>query len=112
MTARQPLGTDGFLGRSGPAEIILHILQCCDSTRDLLALVSTCRHVCKIGHGNATVALWPVWLHKIPHFEEAVTAVNADSLGLCYDVPSATTMYFTKATLNSFRTHEQRSMVP
>ncbi|KAL2168325.1 hypothetical protein VTG60DRAFT_7369 [Thermothelomyces hinnuleus] len=34
---------DNFFTRRAPAEIVLRILQCCDSARDVLALVSTCR---------------------------------------------------------------------
>ncbi len=78
MTARNmgPLWTDGFLARSGPVEIILCILQCCDSTRDLLALVSACRRVCSIWRENIATALWPVWLREIPHFQDAIMAVS------------------------------------
>ena len=68
--------TDEFLTRSGPAEISLLSLQSCDSTQDLLALVSTCRHVCSVWRGNAAAALWPVWLREIPHFQDAITAVS------------------------------------
>lgn len=68
--------TDGFLARFGPAEVILRILQCCDSTRDLLALVSTCRHVYSVWRGNVAAALWPVWLREIPHFHDALMAVR------------------------------------
>jgi hypothetical protein len=66
----------GFMARSGPVEIILRILQCCHSTRDLLALVSTCRHVCSVWRGNVAAELWPVWLREIPHFQDAVMAVS------------------------------------
>ena len=67
----------GFLAQSGPAEIILHIFRYCDSTRDLLALVSTCRHVHDVWQANAAAALWHVWLREIPHIQDAVTAVSA-----------------------------------
>ncbi|KAK4043228.1 hypothetical protein C8A01DRAFT_32717 [Parachaetomium inaequale] len=76
MTAQ----ASGFLARSGPAEIIIHILQYCDSTRDLLALVSTCRHVYDVWQANIAVALWPVCLRDIPHIQDAVTAVRMTQL--------------------------------
>jgi hypothetical protein len=74
--------TSGFLAQSGPAELILHILQYCNSTRDLLALVSTCRHVHHVWHANIVAALWPVWLREIPHIQDAVTAVSPTDLYL------------------------------
>ena len=75
-----PRRTDGFLARSGPAEIILLILQSCHTTQDLLALVSTCQHVCRVWRGNAAAALWSVWLREIPHFRDALVAVSVMSL--------------------------------
>jgi hypothetical protein len=69
------------MARSGPVEIILRILQCCHSTGDLLALVSTCRHIWNVWRGNAAAALWPVWLREIPHFQDAIIAVSR-GLGL------------------------------
>ncbi|KAK4149157.1 hypothetical protein C8A00DRAFT_47172 [Chaetomidium leptoderma] len=80
MTMRQTQRTGGFLARSGPAEIILYILQWCHSTQDLLALVSTCRHVCHVWRGNVAAALWPVWLREIPHFRDAVMAARMTQL--------------------------------
>ena len=70
------MAADGF--RPSPVEIVLRILQCCHSTRDLLALVSTCQHVRHVWHGNenAAAALWPVWLREIPHFQDAIAAVS------------------------------------
>ncbi|KAK4233428.1 hypothetical protein C8A03DRAFT_38868 [Achaetomium macrosporum] len=80
MTTREPRRTDGFMARSGSAELILRILQCCDSTRDLLALVSTCRRVCGVWRGNVAAAQWPVWLRQIPHFQDAVMAARMTQL--------------------------------
>jgi hypothetical protein len=65
-----------FLARSGPVEIIVRILQSCHSTKDVLALVSTCRHVYHVWRGNMAAALWPVWLREIPHFQDALMAVS------------------------------------
>lgn len=84
MTARN-MKTAGaepqeFLTRSGPAEIILQILGSCSSTQDLLALISTCRHVRDVWQANVCAAIWPVWLREIPHFQDAVTAVSAKTL--------------------------------
>jgi hypothetical protein len=84
MTMREPRRTDGFMVRSGPAELILHILQCCHSTRDLVALVATCRHVYDVYRGNAAAALWPVWLREIPHFQDAVMAGSAIITSHCH----------------------------
>jgi hypothetical protein len=83
MTVREKPRTNGFMAQSGPAELILYILQCCHSTRDLLALVSTCRHVCDVYRGNTAAALWPVWLREIPHFQDAVMAVSANITPHC-----------------------------
>lgn len=66
-----------FLAQSGPVEIILQILQSCHTTRDILALVSTCRHVWRVWGGNAAAALWPVWRREIPYFRDALVAVSA-----------------------------------
>ncbi|KAK3308170.1 uncharacterized protein B0T15DRAFT_490765 [Chaetomium strumarium] len=84
MTTREPRRTDGlrFLTRSGPAELILRILQYCHSTRDVLALVSTCRHVCDVWRGNVAAAVWPVWLREIPHFQDALTAIRTSERSL------------------------------
>ena len=76
MAALEPPRTGGFMARSGPVETVLLILQCCHSTRDLLALVSTCRHICNVWRGNVAAVLWPVWRRDIPHFEDALHAVS------------------------------------
>jgi hypothetical protein len=82
MTTREPRQSE-FLARSGPVELILRIFQCCDSTRDLLTLVSTCRHVYDVWRGNVAAALWPVWLREIPHFQDALTAVSPSTFCCC-----------------------------
>ncbi len=71
-----PPRTHRFLDQSGPVEIILNILQSCHSIRDLNAFASTCQRVCHIWRGNVAAVLWPVLLHEIPHFQDAVIAVR------------------------------------
>ncbi len=70
----------GFLARSGPPELILCILQSCGSTRDLLALVSSCRYIYQVWQANPAAVLWPVWLREIPHVQDAIMAVSSFSL--------------------------------
>jgi hypothetical protein len=77
MAAPETPRTGGFMARSGPVELILRILQYCHSTRDVLALASTCRHICDVWRGNVAAVLWPVWLREIPHFEDALHAVSS-----------------------------------
>jgi hypothetical protein len=84
MQEQEQPRTHGFMAQSGPAELILSIFQCCHSTRDLFALVATCRHVYDVYRGNAAAALWPVWLGEIPHFQDAVMAVSANITSHCY----------------------------
>jgi hypothetical protein len=79
MQEQEQPRTHGFMAQSGPAELILYIFQCCHSTRDLFALVATCRHVCDVFRGNTAAALWPVWLRETPHFQDAVMAVSANT---------------------------------
>lgn len=74
MMVHQPPPPRGLL--SAPVEIIVRILQCCHSSRDLVALASTCRHVYLAWRGNMAAALWPLWLLEIPHFEDAIMAVR------------------------------------
>ncbi|KXX76433.1 hypothetical protein MMYC01_200189 [Madurella mycetomatis] len=66
----------GFFARSGPPELILCILQCCESTHDLLSLTSTCRHIHNIWQTHAAAVLWGFWLKQIPCFEDALTAAR------------------------------------
>jgi hypothetical protein len=85
MTTRDTAGTaERSLARAGPSELIVHILQSCDSTRDVLALVSTRRHVCEAWRANVVAALLPRWLLEIPHFRDAVLAVSLYLLGSPY----------------------------
>lgn len=67
-----------FFTRHAPAEIVLLILQFCDSTTDVLALVSSCRTLYNVWLNDsiATAALWTVWLRRIPHFRLAILAVS------------------------------------
>ena len=74
-----PVQENRFLGRSAPPEIIINILQSCDSTRDVLSLVLTCRHISQVWRSKTAAALWPVFLRKIPHVKEALIAVSCVS---------------------------------
>lgn len=67
----------GFLTRTAPPELVLCILRSCESTRDLFALVSTCRYIYQVWQANVSKVLWSVWLHEIPHFQDAITAVSS-----------------------------------
>ena len=67
---------DARFFRTGPAEIIIHIVGCCESTRDVLALVTTGRHVNDVWRANAAAALWPVLLRELPHMKSALIAVS------------------------------------
>ncbi|KAK4237087.1 hypothetical protein C8A03DRAFT_45014 [Achaetomium macrosporum] len=71
---------DEFPTQAAPAEVLVNILQCCDSTRDVLALVSTWRHICDVWRDNTAAALWPVWLKEIPHFQDVLAAARMTRL--------------------------------
>lgn len=73
---QEPMQETRFLAGSAPPEIILSILQACDSTRDLLALVSTCRYTLQVWQANTAPALWSVWLREKPHLRDALIAVS------------------------------------
>jgi hypothetical protein len=64
------------LFRSGPPEVLLHILSSCASSRDALALASVCRHSRKVWRTNTAAVLWPLWLGEIPAFDVALIAVS------------------------------------
>jgi hypothetical protein len=74
--AAQEKGRNGFLARTGPPELIVHIFESCNSTCDLLALVSTCRHTYRVWQVHAAPALWRVWRREIPYIENALVAVS------------------------------------
>ncbi|KAK0721155.1 hypothetical protein B0H67DRAFT_486690 [Lasiosphaeris hirsuta] len=80
MAARETTAASAFFSNSAPAEIIAHILGLCKSTRDVLALASTCRHIYGIWQANTAATLWSVWLRELPHFGDALTAVRLTRL--------------------------------
>jgi hypothetical protein len=63
-----------FLAGSGPPELILLIIDTCDSTRDAFALTSTCRAMHHIGRAHAVTRLFSTLVCEIPWFEEALIA--------------------------------------
>ena len=66
-----------FLSQSGPAELVLVILKACESTKDVLALTATCRHLYHVGRCYAVERLASSGsLRGIPCFREALTAVR------------------------------------
>ncbi|GAB1312678.1 F-box domain-containing protein [Madurella fahalii] len=73
------MGT-GFLARTGPPELILHIFQCCDSAHDLLSLALTSHHIYGIWQAHAPAVVWRLWLAQIPCFEDALTAARLTRL--------------------------------
>jgi hypothetical protein len=76
QAAAQEKDRNGFLARTDPPELIVRIFQSCDSTCDLLALVSTCRHTYRVWQAHAAPALWRVWRREIPYFQNALVAVS------------------------------------
>ncbi|KLU83285.1 hypothetical protein MAPG_02349 [Magnaporthiopsis poae ATCC 64411] len=69
-----------FLSSSGPPELILNILTICESTRDILALVRTCRRIHDVWREGATAVLWPRFLREKPEFEDALIAARLTNL--------------------------------
>jgi hypothetical protein len=82
MATRETARAEGSLIRSLSPEMIVLILQNCDSTRDLLALISTCRHIYDVWRVNPAASIWPVYLHELPHFQDAITAVSTRGITL------------------------------
>jgi hypothetical protein len=80
MATQETAQPDEFLIQSMPPEIILLILGWCESTRDVLALVSTCRHVYDVWRVNPAAAIWPVYLYKLPYLQDAIIAVSPMNL--------------------------------
>ena len=76
MMAQETVQAEGLLIRWMPAEMLLLIIRNCDSPRDLIALISTCRRIYLVWRGNPAAAIWPACLHELPHFQDAITAVS------------------------------------
>lgn len=66
----------GFLSGNGPLELILDIIDICESFRDAVALTSTCRAMVYSVRPHVTARLWSELLRSIPCFEEALIAVS------------------------------------
>ena len=65
-----------FLSRSGPPELVLLILEACESTNDALALTATCCYLHSVGRCYAVSRLSSsAFFREIPCFENALTAV-------------------------------------
>lgn len=70
--------TDRFFAKSGPPELILHILERCESFQDATSLALTCRHMANIWLSNDTAAriVWQFWLRDLPCADESLIAVS------------------------------------
>jgi hypothetical protein len=68
-----------FLSRTAPTELVLSILDACESARDALALSSACRMLFHVGRRYAVARLWSELQNEIPYFEEALIAVGTES---------------------------------
>ncbi|KAH8886462.1 hypothetical protein GQ53DRAFT_727859 [Thozetella sp. PMI_491] len=69
-----------FLSLYGPAELILQVLLACETSSQVHALASTCRHTRGVYLANAAVVIWHVHRHEIPAFNEALIAARAAQL--------------------------------
>ncbi|KAK4243358.1 hypothetical protein C7999DRAFT_44818 [Corynascus novoguineensis] len=69
-----------FLSGLGPAELIILIVEACESTRDSLALTSTCRALHHVGRAHAVARLWAELDKEILCVEEALIAVRMTEL--------------------------------
>ncbi|KAK3896695.1 hypothetical protein C8A05DRAFT_39759, partial [Staphylotrichum tortipilum] len=80
QAATQEKARNGFLAGTGPPELIVRIFQSCDSTRDLLALVSASRNTYCVWQAYAAPALWRVWRREIPYVQNALVAARMTHL--------------------------------
>ncbi|KAL8380667.1 hypothetical protein RB595_005103 [Gaeumannomyces hyphopodioides] len=69
-----------FLTRSGPPELILDILDRCESIQDVLSFTATCRRLHHIWQAGAASVLWPASLRKDPEFDGALIASRLTTL--------------------------------
>ncbi|KAL8282404.1 hypothetical protein RB600_005722 [Gaeumannomyces tritici] len=69
-----------FLARAGPPELILNILEQCESIRDVLSLAATCRRLHHIWQAGAASVLWLASLRKDPEFDDALIASRLTTL--------------------------------
>jgi len=65
-----------FLSHSAPPEIVVSILQRCDSTDDVLALARSCRYIRNVWVSNTATILSHVLPKQISLLEEALIAVR------------------------------------
>jgi hypothetical protein len=63
-------------------KLLLLIIRNCDSPRDLIALISTCRRIYDVWRVTPAAAIWPACLHELPHFQDAITAVSTRATNL------------------------------
>ncbi|KAL8365459.1 hypothetical protein RB595_004324 [Gaeumannomyces hyphopodioides] len=69
-----------FLAQSGPPELILDILEKCESIRDVLSFATTCRRLYRIWQAGAASVLWPAPIRKDPEFDDALIASRLTTL--------------------------------
>ncbi|KAK4442320.1 hypothetical protein QBC34DRAFT_444252 [Podospora aff. communis PSN243] len=65
-----------------PVEILILILGACDSTQDLLSLVTTCHHMHNIWRDNTVASILPVLMREVPLFEDALLAAHVTEIAL------------------------------
>jgi hypothetical protein len=66
-----------FLSGNGPLDLILDIIDACETLSDAVALTSTCRAMFhSMGRAYVVSRLWSELLDSIPCFEEALVAVS------------------------------------
>ncbi|KAL2173894.1 uncharacterized protein P884DRAFT_210409 [Thermothelomyces heterothallicus CBS 202.75] len=69
-----------LLAGDGPPEIVILIVEACESLSDVLALTSTCRAMHHIGRAHAVAHLWSELDGETPCLEEALIAVRMTEL--------------------------------
>lgn len=61
---------------SSPPEIVLRILNSCDTLPQLIPLISTCKRLHSIWLSNMSTIIWHVGRESIPAFRYALVAVS------------------------------------
>jgi hypothetical protein len=61
---------------SGPPEILIGILHSCDNFTQLLALITTCKHVHGVWVANPGTVIWEIGQRCIMVFDDALMAVS------------------------------------
>ncbi|KAK8003977.1 vacuolar ABC heavy metal transporter [Apiospora arundinis] len=69
-----------FFTRDGPVELIVHIMNLCDSPSDVEALAATCHKTRGVWLANAPPIIWTVWRKTDPCFDLALIAARATAL--------------------------------